>query len=74
MTTTYPGLLVGKYTGVALRVGVAAGGGLAGTVAAAFGSLADGGAVVVAGGLEHAAERLRSIAMTRRLLIDGVLS
>jgi hypothetical protein len=65
--------LVGKYTGVGLRVGVAGGGGLAATVAAALGSVADGGAVVAAGGLEHAAERLRSIAMARRLLIGGVL-
>jgi hypothetical protein len=61
--------LVGKYTGVALLLGAAGGGGLAGTVAAGFVSVADGGTVVVAGGLEHAAERLRSIAMTRRLLI-----
>jgi hypothetical protein len=66
--------LVGKYTGVALLLGAAGGGGLAGTVAAAFVSVADGGAVVVAGGLEHAAERLRSTAMTRRLLIGDVLS
>ena len=76
LNTAYPGFPVGDDPGAPIVIGASfafgavAAVGLAGTVAAAFGSVAGGAVPGAAGCLEHAAARPRSSAMAKRLLIS----
>ena len=79
LNTEYPGFAVGDDPGAPIVIGASfafgavAAAGFAGTLSAGLESVADGGAAVVAGCLEHAAENPRSIAMTKSLVIGGLL-
>jgi hypothetical protein len=79
LNTEYPGFAVGDDPGAPIVIGASfafgavAAAGFAGTLSAGLESVADGGAAVVAGCLEHAAENPRSIAMTKSFVIGGLL-
>ena len=59
--------------GASFAFGAVAAVGFAGTLAAGVESVAGGGAAVVAGCLEHAAENPRSIAMAKSFVLGGLL-